>query len=370
MNYLTVKDVAEKWNITPRRVVSLIGHGQIIGAIKKGGSWQIPENVQKPDDQRYSFSLNPQKKCILVLGQDCEVKNKISKRLVQEGYVVTDKISDGLDGFVYFDDGRSFEKLATEVAGSLESMTAMVRVGFSSKAEVIKRLAVVLHESNIKVNEIVTDYLGLGKNEIGFCDEVADDILLFVSRHKCITGQSIFVDAGRVGIHEQRTQELSGSMLYRYFDKFISSTGKNDKIWAISMMMPNEWSVDHQEKKFREDNINAATRGVDVERIFVFDFSKQDIFKDNMELKRYVLNKYVSAFAVDRCRLEKENPKLLNEIANGLFAINFDKIFIDYPADNGQSRGYISFDKNFIYNCRKTYEKLKKYAIKVSNVIK
>lgn len=370
MKYITVKDLAERWNITERRVVSLISHGQIIGAVKKGKSWQIPEDVQKPDDGRYSFSIKPQAKKIMVVGLDCEVKNELVKMLISEGYGVVDKRQDGLCGLVYFDDENSFEGLVKEVVSHLDSMAAIVRVGFSSRAETIKRLSALLSDSNIRVNELVTDFLGQDPSNIGFADEVADDIFLMLTRHKYITGQSLFVDAGHVKIYGNRTQELSGNMLYRYFDKFIGATDKNDKIWAISMMMSNEWNLDAQEKKFREDNINAATRGVDVERIFVFDFDNEKLFKENNQLRRYVLNKYVKALAVDRATLQKENPKLLKDIANGLFAINYDKIFIDYPADNGQSRGYISFDKAFIKHSRDIYENLKKYAVKITDVIK
>lgn len=46
--YITVKETAEKWDITPRRIQILCNEGRIFGARKKAGIWLIPSNAQKP----------------------------------------------------------------------------------------------------------------------------------------------------------------------------------------------------------------------------------------------------------------------------------------------------------------------------------
>ena len=53
MEYLTVKEIAEKWGISGRRVNLLCNEGRITGAEKKGFMWLIPENAVKPADLRY-----------------------------------------------------------------------------------------------------------------------------------------------------------------------------------------------------------------------------------------------------------------------------------------------------------------------------
>ena len=50
--FLTVRDVAEKWNISPRTVQILCAEGKIPGAEKFGRLWAIPENAEKPRDKR------------------------------------------------------------------------------------------------------------------------------------------------------------------------------------------------------------------------------------------------------------------------------------------------------------------------------
>ncbi len=52
MNYMSVKQAAEKWNMTPRRVQVLCNENRIEGAQRVGNVWTIPENAQKPDDAR------------------------------------------------------------------------------------------------------------------------------------------------------------------------------------------------------------------------------------------------------------------------------------------------------------------------------
>ncbi|MCF0133429.1 MAG: helix-turn-helix domain-containing protein [Blautia sp.] len=50
--YLTVKDIALKWNITPRRIQKLCADGKIEGAVKFGRDWAIPADAEKPRDAR------------------------------------------------------------------------------------------------------------------------------------------------------------------------------------------------------------------------------------------------------------------------------------------------------------------------------
>ena len=52
MNFLTTKEVAEKWDITDRQVRILCAAGKVVGAIQKGRAWLIPNDSEKPVDER------------------------------------------------------------------------------------------------------------------------------------------------------------------------------------------------------------------------------------------------------------------------------------------------------------------------------
>lgn len=50
--YLTIDEIAEKWNLTPRRVRALCTSGRIEGAVKFGFVWAIPVDAKRPVDKR------------------------------------------------------------------------------------------------------------------------------------------------------------------------------------------------------------------------------------------------------------------------------------------------------------------------------
>ena len=53
MEYLTSVEMSEKWGITGRRISVLCAEGRIEGAVKKGKTWLIPSDTQKPADARF-----------------------------------------------------------------------------------------------------------------------------------------------------------------------------------------------------------------------------------------------------------------------------------------------------------------------------
>ena len=52
MEYITVRDAAQKWNISERLVQKYCAMGRIEGAKKFGTSWVIPAGAVKPKDPR------------------------------------------------------------------------------------------------------------------------------------------------------------------------------------------------------------------------------------------------------------------------------------------------------------------------------
>ncbi|MGT2681433.1 Fic family protein [Streptococcus porci] len=53
--YITVKQAAEKWGISDRRVRILCSEGKIPGAYQEGRAWKIPYDATKPTDGRYKI---------------------------------------------------------------------------------------------------------------------------------------------------------------------------------------------------------------------------------------------------------------------------------------------------------------------------
>ena len=52
MDYITLKEASQKWNVTPRQINYLCASGRIPGAVKMATIWLIPKNAEKPVDSR------------------------------------------------------------------------------------------------------------------------------------------------------------------------------------------------------------------------------------------------------------------------------------------------------------------------------
>ena len=49
MRYLSVAEIAKKWNISERSVRNYCAHGRVQGAFLTGKAWNIPANAEKPE---------------------------------------------------------------------------------------------------------------------------------------------------------------------------------------------------------------------------------------------------------------------------------------------------------------------------------
>lgn len=54
---MTVKDIAEKWNLKPRTGQIMCADGKIPGVVKFGRDWAIPVDAARPIDGRTSEEL-------------------------------------------------------------------------------------------------------------------------------------------------------------------------------------------------------------------------------------------------------------------------------------------------------------------------
>ncbi len=50
--YMTVQEVAKKWELSERRVQKLCGENRIDGVVRLSRVWLIPKGAEKPTDKR------------------------------------------------------------------------------------------------------------------------------------------------------------------------------------------------------------------------------------------------------------------------------------------------------------------------------
>ncbi|WP_411677135.1 DNA-binding protein [Caproicibacter sp.] len=52
LDYISVQQAAEKWEISERRIQKLCEENRIEGAVRFGHAWAIPKDAEKPADAR------------------------------------------------------------------------------------------------------------------------------------------------------------------------------------------------------------------------------------------------------------------------------------------------------------------------------
>ena len=52
MEYMTIKEAAEKWGLSIRRIQDICKEKKVPGVMKFGATWAIPKNAKRPSDKR------------------------------------------------------------------------------------------------------------------------------------------------------------------------------------------------------------------------------------------------------------------------------------------------------------------------------
>ena len=110
MNYLSVKEAAENWNMSPRRVQVLCNQNRIEGAQRVGNVWTIPENAVKPDDARKKVTSKEKKvNADIHIERIWAMPNKNTFEIKPIHDLITEELTDG----IWIDPFANRNKLAT-----------------------------------------------------------------------------------------------------------------------------------------------------------------------------------------------------------------------------------------------------------------
>ena len=52
MDYMTLKEASDNWEVSVRQIYYFCADGRILGAVKMAGVWLIPKDAEKPHDRR------------------------------------------------------------------------------------------------------------------------------------------------------------------------------------------------------------------------------------------------------------------------------------------------------------------------------
>lgn len=109
MNYISVKEAAEKWGINSRRVQLLCNENRIVGAQRVGSYWVIPEDAEKPEDARKKETKKPIVNQNIRIERVWAMPNKNTFEVKPINNLIVEEMTDGL----WIDPFANRNKLAT-----------------------------------------------------------------------------------------------------------------------------------------------------------------------------------------------------------------------------------------------------------------
>ena len=383
MSSLTAKQFAQRWGISERRIIKLCKEERISGARKNGMVWEIPEETMKPSDKRsniYKY-INTEKRIMIVNVKE-EVKEYLIQLLKEGGYITEceslDSAKNNLqqyyEGLIYFpinNMNNKEENFIKEFSNKLNSESSIVLVDYKkeNRKKIESKLSNKLqNEIGVRINTLILD-IDEKSNIIINYDEMAEDIINLLIKFKNTTGTAITTDVGKIEFNKNdRTKDLEIGKFYKAINNCFKKMNKESHLWCASTMLEDEWTESAQEMKFRQINLEAANRGVNVERIFIFSRDKIKEFKQNKTLKIYMQSNIKTLF-VDYDEIKEKEPNLLKIVKEGWDGIDKSTLIVDLP-EGTKERGYISKNAKEVMEAYNCFQKLKKYSRSLKEVLK
>lgn len=406
MSYLTAKQFSEKWGISERRIIKLCKEDRISGAIKNGMVWLIPEETIKPSDKRSKIAkyINTQKR-VMIINIDNQIATSLIPILQKEGFIINGIYNSKIEierediklWKVNYEDKANIEQIIKETDKYYDALVYIdlednqfdkecLIEGFSKKMNCESSIVLVNSVKNSnenlekKYSEKLNKDIGVRINSINITaplkkqilinyEEIAEDIACLLTKFKNTTGISITTDGNYLEFDENgNSKALETGKFYKIINSYFKSLTKQSYMWCASTMLEDEWTEEPLEMQFRVANLDAANRGANLERIFIFSKNKIKEFKENKTLKIYMQSNIKTMF-VDYDEIKEKEPKLLEIVGNGWDGINQDTLILDLP-ENSDKRGYITINKKEVQKAYNCFKKLKTYSKDLKEILK
>ncbi|MFI8771880.1 hypothetical protein ACIGKQ_06935 [Gordonia sp. NPDC062954] len=162
-------------------------------------------------------------------------------------------------------------------------------------------------------------------------------------------------------LRDKRSRTMLTSEYYRWLLPRIASTSAGSNIWAVSRMMDCEWDNSPEESDFLKLNLEAAKRGVQVERIFLCERDIWERARSTLEPVRRQLScgGNLQIYFGDVNAIQKRDAEILKLVGDGLIAFDNDVILIDDHSEDGTARGHVVMAPQLIAASKQTFESLK-----------
>ncbi len=90
MRYLSVTEIAKKWDVSERSVRNYCAQGRVNGAFLTGKTWNIPENVEKPErsnkKKEQPITLLVYSHAVCIYSKKCPCRTFLPSSLCSKGF--------------------------------------------------------------------------------------------------------------------------------------------------------------------------------------------------------------------------------------------------------------------------------------------
>ena len=261
--------------------------------------------------------------------------------------------------------------IITEFAKKMYEESSIVLVASSedSDDQWLKKFSVSLKDNiGARINRINFNF-SKDKKVILDEKEIATDIVELLTKFKNTTGATINSDGGCIEFEQDgKTKGMHTGEFYRCIHRYFKKLTKESYLWCASTMLEDEWTEDPLEMNFRVINLEAANRGVKMDRIFIFSKEKIKEFQHNKTLKVYMQSN-INTYFVDYDEILEKKPELLKIVGAGWDGIDTTTLIADI-ANGTSERGYISINEREVKRAYDCFQELMRYAKDLKKVLK
>lgn len=263
------------------------------------------------------------------------------------------------------------------ISGYILYQTLVLKVGLNEKLKPIDNLK--------KYLDLNDDYQEL-ENLYSAYSKITDE-KFFEIKQKIIKK----TQEDLTSIKNEKFYYINKSEFYNKVFSRLESTSDLSRVWAVSKSLDYEWnSSDLDEKRFIEANFTAASKGVELERIFIMPIDKINSFlmqSNDHPIKRHFQycnecfnnskknnqkskdcrdcsvkkNKPVKPYLVSSEELKNYESEFFEEI-QGFIAFDNDTIYWDTNSPSDQKFVKVSLD---IEKAKEHFTRLKRYQYKI-----
>lgn len=150
---------------------------------------------------------------------------------------------------------------------------------------------------------------------------------------------------------------ISGTDYYRWLKSMLEGCMRKDYIYAASTMIESAWSELAPENAYMEQNIEAAKRGVLIERVFI---TSRDRLNDpkNLDILRKYVGSGMRAYIVF-ADLISQDQRMIQRVGPGFVVFGERAAMIDDSVPPDEANGRVSTDPSTLKRYKELFECLK-----------